>query len=170
MWRPGFDYVECRPAKLYGYHRSFCVFSHVHRGTPENPGLVLGLDRGGSCRGLAYRVGARHVEGVRSYLRAREQVTMIYLEVMGAAHIFETDSGAAGDLKKVDALSFVVDRGHRQYAGKLRFEDQVRLIARGRGQSGDNPEYLANTLRHLEEMGIVDDGLKKLWRAVSLLC
>jgi len=167
MWRPGFDYVECKSAKLYGHHRAFCVFSYYHRGTPEHPGLVLGLERGGSCRGLAYRVRGSQAEAVRDYLRAREQVTMIYLEVMGRVHILEDVLELSGPRERKDALCFIVDRKHEQYAGKLSFDEQVHLIARGKGRSGENPEYLANTLQHLEEMGIADEGLKLLWRAVS---
>ncbi len=167
MWRPGFEYVERRPAKIYGHHRAFCVFSHVHRGTPENPGLVLGLDQGGSCRGLAYRVMPSKAGEVQRYLRAREQVTMIYREVMARIHVFEVDAAPNGISEKVDALCFIVDRSHEQYAGKLNIDEQVRLIAHGQGQSGENPEYLTNTLQHLEEMGVVDDGLKRLWQRVS---
>jgi len=167
MWRPGFDYAERRPAKLYGHHRAFCVFSHVHRGTPESPGLVLGLDRGGSCRGLAYRVQACQAAQVLQYLRAREQVTKIYHEIMLCVHLIDVAGNKNAFPEKVDALCFVVDRAHHQYAGKLGADDQTRLIVQGRGQSGKNPEYLANTLQHLEEMGIEDRGLTRLWQAVA---
>src|SRR4051812_49632753 len=75
MWRPGFPFVERRLAHLHGYHRSLCVVSHVHRGTPEKPGLVLGLDRGGRCLGVAFRVAAAEADSTVEYLREREQVT-----------------------------------------------------------------------------------------------
>src|SRR5260370_33351035 len=78
MWRPGFSYLERVLARLYGAHRALCVLSHVHRGTPERPGLVLGLDRGGTCRGIAYRTAAKHRGATVAYLRAREQVTAGY--------------------------------------------------------------------------------------------
>ncbi|MGH6873719.1 MAG: gamma-glutamylcyclotransferase, partial [Aestuariivirgaceae bacterium] len=78
MWQPGFDYEERRRAMLNGLHRSLCVYSHVHRGTPERPGLVMGLDRGGSCRGVAFRIKEERWDGIMAYLRAREQVTMVY--------------------------------------------------------------------------------------------
>src|ERR1700757_859148 len=81
IWRPGFDYLEARRAKLIGEHRSLCVYSFVHRGTPEKPGLVLGLDRGGACRGIAFRIAGKHRAATIAYLREREQVTPVYREV-----------------------------------------------------------------------------------------
>jgi cation transport protein ChaC len=82
MWRPGFAFEEKRIATIHGYHRSLCVYSHVHRGTQEAPGLVLGLDRGGSCQGVAFRVRDENWNEVIDYLREREQVTSIYLEIL----------------------------------------------------------------------------------------
>ena len=161
MWRPGFDFLEQRAAMLYGYHRSFCVFSHVHRGTPDRPGLVFGLDRGGSCRGLAFRIASANENKVKDYLRRREQVTMIYLEEMVSLRLLDEPP------RNVKALCFVVDRAHQQYAGKLDFAHQAELIANAEGQSGKNPDYLANMIMHLTERGIKDAGLERLWKAVS---
>ena len=160
MWRPGFEFSERHPARLHGYHRSFCVFSHHHRGTPEVPGLVFGLDTGGSCRGIAYRVLGERAQETKAYLQAREQVTGVYIDQVRPVMLLP-------DRRRVPALVYVVDRTHQQYAGKLSFEDQVRLIIRGVGQSGRNPEYLEQTVRHLVEMGIRDDGLMRLWQAVA---
>src|SRR5436309_15797971 len=84
MWRPGFDFIEQVPARLIGEHRALCVYSFDHRGTPENPGLVLGLDRGGACRGIAFRVAGRHRDETMEYLRGCEQTTNGYGEVMRA--------------------------------------------------------------------------------------
>ncbi|MBV1934439.1 MAG: gamma-glutamylcyclotransferase [Parvibaculaceae bacterium] len=160
MWRPGFSYESCEPARLYGYHRAFCVYSHVHRGTPEQPGLVFGLDNGGACRGLAFKVVADQAESVRQYLREREQVTMVYKEDVRPIHLLDSEA-------RVESLCFTVDREHHQYAGKLPFDTQVKLIAEGVGQSGRNPEYLSQTVEHLREIGVHDHGLEKLWHAVA---
>src|SRR5664279_2923977 len=113
MWRPGFDALERRQARLVGAHRALCVYSFVHRGTPERPGLVLGLDRGGNCRGIAYRVTADKRTEVIDYLRAREQVTMVYLEAWRRVWLDDDPR------ESVPALCYVVDRGHQQYAGRL---------------------------------------------------
>ena len=113
MWRPGFTYVERVPARLVGLHRALCVYSFVHRGTPERPGLVLGLDRGGMCRGIGYRVAAAKRAEAIAYLRGREQVTTVYLETMRQIEL-EDDAR-----RRVRALCYVVDRSHVQYAGRL---------------------------------------------------
>lgn len=161
MWRPGFDFKARYAARLHGYHRAFCVYSHVHRGTPEAPGLVFGLDRGGACRGFAFQVAAEKADDVYAYLQEREQVTSVYLDVTRKIRLVD------GPADKVDALCFIVDRAHPQYAGKLDFENQVELLAKGVGQSGANPDYLKSTVEHLHEMGISDHGLDALWRAVE---
>src|SRR4029078_2577468 len=111
IWRPGFPYVERRIARLIGAHRSLCVYFWVHRGTQERPGLVLGLDRGGTCRGVAFRVAAEEWEGGVAYLRAREQVTSVHLERVRPVRF---DDGTAAT-----AIAYLVDRSHAQYAGRL---------------------------------------------------
>src|SRR6202046_462272 len=120
MWRPGFAYLERMPARLIGLHRSLCVFSYVHRGTPEKPGLVLGLDRGGMCRGITFRVAAAKRKKTIPYLRGREQVTSVYLETVRR---IELEDEAR---RQVRALTYVVDRGHVQYAGRLSVEQSRR--------------------------------------------
>ena len=159
MWQPGFDYEERRRAMLKGLHRSLCVYSHVHRGTPEQPGLVMGLDRGGSCRGVAFRIKEDSWDSVMDYLRAREQVTMVYKETRRMIRL-------DGEQDMVSAVTYVVDRSHRQYAGKLTREAQLAHVLQAEGRSGQNPEYVLNTADHLIELGLEDPDLQ--WLAQQL--
>jgi glutathione-specific gamma-glutamylcyclotransferase len=154
MWRPGFAYLERRSAHVHGWRRSLCIYSHVYRGTPERPGLVLGLDRGGSCHGVAFRVAAALREETTAYLRRRELVTAVYLERRVVVRFAE--GGAA------EALAYVADRRHPQYAGTLEPEQVLRLVARGAGESGANADYVLNTEAHLREIGIRDPALELL--------
>jgi len=156
MWRPGFDFLERVPARLRGLHRAFCVFSHVHRGTPERPGLVLGLDRGGMCRGIAYRVAAKARAKTIAYLRAREQVTSVYVETMRR---IELEDAAR---RQVDALCYIVDRGHVQYAGRLSLAERVHYVRQGHGRSGPNREYVLDAVRALEALGYRETDLHLL--------
>ncbi|PTW63366.1 cation transport protein ChaC [Breoghania corrubedonensis] len=158
MWRPGFEHTEVVPALLRGLHRSLCVFSWVHRGTQQQPGLVLGLDRGGACRGLAFRVEAQRRDEVVTYLRDREQVTMVYREVLRDVVL---DGG-----RRVRALGYVVERAHEQYAGALPLERQLEIVRRSHGQSGPNRDYVLNTADHLSDLGIRDSHLH--WLAEAL--
>lgn len=158
MWRPGFEHEEARPARLIGCHRALCIYSNRYRGTPERPGLVLGLDRGGSCRGVAFRVAARNVEPVRDYLREREMVNRVYIETMRPV-VFDDGSRA-------HALAYVADRGHAQYAGRLDRESRLHLVARGAGIAGQNREYVLNTVEHLRALGVRDAELE--WMAQRL--
>jgi len=160
MWRPGFRFVRAQQARLFGHHRAFCVYSHVHRGTPDMPGLVLGLDRGGSCRGMAYEIDDADWHDVIQYLRAREQATAVYLERELNVHL--------QDGKRVSATTYLVDQSHLQYAGRLSLKEQLRLVRQGVGQSGPNPDYVKNTVQHMEEMGIVDGPLHKLMHELLL--
>ncbi|MGA2125682.1 MAG: gamma-glutamylcyclotransferase [Xanthobacteraceae bacterium] len=156
MWRPGFAFVERVPARLVGAHRALCVLSHVHRGTPERPGLVLGLDRGGTCRGIAYRVAASDRAATLAYLRAREQVTMVYLETVRPVLLLTRPE------RRVRAVCFIVDRGHAQYAGRLDLATQLHHVRQGHGQSGPNRDYVLATVRELEALGCRDPGLHLL--------
>ncbi len=154
IWRPGFPFQEQRVARLMGAHRALCVYSWVHRGTREHPGLVLGLDRGGTCRGLAFRVAPGDRDGVLAYLREREQVTAVYLESVRKIRF--------ADGSTAPALTYLVDRTHPQYAGKLGEDDQLRIVALARGKSGENRDYVINTAAHLHELGMPDALLSRL--------
>jgi glutathione-specific gamma-glutamylcyclotransferase len=156
MWRPGFEYLEKVPARLIGEHRALCVYSFVHRGTPEKPGLVLGLDRGGACRGIAFRVTEKDRAATVNYLREREQVTSVYREVMRSVWL-EDDAR-----QRVSALTYVVDRGHVQYAGRLSLHEQLRHVLQGHGQSGVNRDYVLSTVKAIEAEGFRDAPLHQL--------
>ena len=152
MWRPGFDYIEADAARAFGFRRSLCVRSYVHRGTPERPGLVLGLDYGGSCRGMVFRVAGEKHEAVMAYLRERELVTNVYAE--------RTVPARLGDGRTVRAVTYVVDRSHVQYAGALSADEAVAAIRGSVGRSGPNEEYVFNTIEHLRQMDIRDHWLE----------
>src|SRR6202051_461954 len=156
MWRAGFAFIEQVPARLIGEHRALCVYSFDHRGTPEKPGLVLGLDRGGACRGIAFRVAARLRNTTIDYLRGREQTTNVYREVMRSVWL-ENEAR-----QRVSALAYVVDRGHVQYAGRLSPAEQLRHVLQGHGQSGPNREYVLSTVKAIEAEGFRDNPLHQL--------
>jgi cation transport protein ChaC len=156
MWRPGFEFIEQVPARLIGEHRALCVYSFDHRGTPEKPGLVLGLDRGGACRGIAFRVAAGLRDHTVDYLRGREQTTHVYREVMRSVWL-QDDAR-----QRVSALAYVVDRGHVQYAGRLSLAEQLRYVQQGHGRSGNNRDYVLSTVKSIEAQGFRDPQLHQL--------
>ncbi|HWM49583.1 MAG TPA: gamma-glutamylcyclotransferase [Xanthobacteraceae bacterium] len=161
IWRPGFEFEERVPAKLIGLHRALCVYSFVHRGTAERPGLVLGLDRGGACRGVAFRIAPGQREATVAYLREREQVTSVYLETYRQIELAGTPE------RRVRALVYCVDRGHVQYAGRLTLDQQLHLVRQGHGRSGPNREYVLSTVDALEALGFRDRDLHLLAQALK---
>ena len=156
MWRPDFPFVERLEARLVGAHRALCVYSFVHRGTPERPGLVLGLDHGGTCRGIAYRVSAAERADTVAYLRAREQVTSVYRECIRPIRL------ECEPQLRVPALCYMVDRGHVQYAGRLTLEQQLHHVRQGHGRSGANRDYVIATVASLEQLGYRETDLHLL--------
>ncbi|MQT13436.1 gamma-glutamylcyclotransferase [Segnochrobactrum spirostomi] len=167
MWRPGFAFEEVVPARIAGFRRALCVYSHVHRGTPEHPGLVLGLDRGGSCLGRAFRVAAARRDETIAYLREREQVTAVYLERTARLRLVSDGARAGSEgARLVEAVAYVADRTHPQYAGALTLEEQLRLVRQGHGVSGPNRDYVLSTVAALEDLGIHDPALA--WLAGEL--
>lgn len=169
MWRPDFPFVEARPARLYGYHRSLCIYSNYHRGTQDFPGLVVGLELGGSCLGRTYRVAAGDSAEVIDYLDARELGTEAYYPVAHPVHLNRDGDGLATGGGRILARCYMVDRSHAQYAGKLPLEEQVRIISKAVGQSGINTDYLHSTVAHLDELGITDGPLHKVSRRLAAL-
>jgi cation transport protein ChaC len=162
MWKPGFEFVSQAHARIRGYHRSLCVYSFHHRGTEELPGLVLGLDRGGSCVGVAFQIEPAKWEATLAYLRAREQVSMVYLEMTRSVEIL-------GNQQKIEAVTYVVDRAHAQYAGKLLHKNLLKHVLQGKGKMGHCRDYVTNTLEHLRQMNIHDKTLEALGVELKLL-
>ena len=158
MWRPGFAFSDRRIAVVSGFRRRLCIYSHHYRGTRERPGLVLGLDEGGSCAGVAFRVDAALREPTLIYLRERELLTDVYFERQVRATLEGGES--------IRALAYVADIGHSQYAAPMDRERLLDLVRQGVGQSGDNSEYVLNTRDHLYEIGIADPELE--WLAGQL--
>lgn len=154
IWNPGFAHVSAQQGLLKGAHRSLSIVSHHHRGTVEQPGLVFGLTRGGSCRGMVFEVADADWPQVYAYLQEREQVTSVYRDVMRPVHL--------ADGRQVGALAFLVDERHEQFAGRLSLEQQLAMVRAGVGLSGRNIDYVLNTARHLRELGIRDRQLMAL--------
>jgi cation transport protein ChaC len=162
MWSPGFAHREKRRAFVYGYHRALCIYSHRHRGTLERPGLVMGLCRGGSCWGMAYRLASRRQRAILAELWRREMRNYVYLPRLVNVRL--------GGNRSARALTFVADRTHRQFAGDLDVAHTARLVAQGRGGRGHNIDYLQRTLAHMHEIGVRDPHLERvLARAHAIL-
>ncbi|MEW5864512.1 MAG: gamma-glutamylcyclotransferase [Pseudomonadota bacterium] len=160
MWAPGFRYAERRVARAFGFHRALCILSNRYRGTPERPGLVVGLCRGGSCYGMAYRVPAAGVRRVLRALWRREMANRVYIPRMIAVRIGR---------RRLRALAFVADPTHRQYAGELDLHGRARLVAQGVGQRGRCLDYVRRTLEHMAALGVRDPHLERVLSAASAL-
>jgi len=156
--------AEERAALLRGYHRALCIYSHVYRGTRRRPGLVLGLERGGSCRGVAVRFHARKAGAAMQKIIARENVTGVY-ELRRLPVTLAGESG--GRARRVRAFVFVAKRDHPQYAGKLPLPEVLRLLRQGRGTKGRACDYLRDVLLCLELLGIPDRGLERIARLIG---
>jgi cation transport protein ChaC len=165
MWKPGFDVAEARLARLDGYKRAFALSSVHYRGTPERPGLVLGLDwePASACTGVALRIAAGEADEVRHYLAERELVSRAYFEVSHEITLLCPGPGEGGC---VDAICFILDRTHPQYVGGMALEDQAEVICGAAGPTGTNRDYLFNTVEHLRELGVEDPELFELERMV----
>ena len=158
IWNPGFAYKSREPATLIGYHRRYCVLSMIYRGTPERPGLVLGLEPGGRCEGVAYRVAAELETETMRYLRERELVTSVYLETVVR---IETREG-----ERLDAVTYVADTAHEQYVGALDLEATMATIAGASGIAGPNVEYALNTWANLAGLGLADPLVEQVAEAL----
>jgi cation transport protein ChaC len=165
MWKPDFPFLDVEPASLYGYHRAFCIESTHYRGTKERPGLVLGLDRGGMCLGRMFRVKPEHAAEVGNYLHAREMVGGVYEPKWLKLRLGERGLGE----RRATALGYVADRHNQHYAGKLDPAEAAKRIHGAIGRAGSNVDYLRNTVRHLEQMGIRECSLHDVLRRIEPL-
>lgn len=168
IWKPGFEPAETRIAQLNGFTRRFGLASEHYRGTPERPGLVLGLDwaPGQSCTGIALRVDPHEERQVRDYLAERELVSYAYFETLYPVTLM-CDGPGQGEERL--AICYVLDRSHTQYRGRMDPDEQAAIIAAAVGPSGPNVEYLENTLQQLRSNGIDDPDLEAMSQKVSAL-
>ncbi|HEX3954924.1 MAG TPA: gamma-glutamylcyclotransferase [Stellaceae bacterium] len=160
MWNPEIEFAEARPGFLRGYHRNFCLYSRDYRGTPERPGLVLGLDRGGSCRGMVYRLPPERVGDALDRVWNREMTGQVYEMRRVPVRTPQGD---------VTAFACVVRRDSPDYAGRLSVAEMAQLLARAVGGRGTGRDYLANTVRHLETLGINDGLLHRIEACVDAI-
>lgn len=160
IWNPAFEFAEQRTGRIHGYHRRYCILSQTGRGSPDQPGMMLGLDRGGSCHGVAYRIAPEQVDEELEILWSREMVARGYHARWVRVH---TRKGP------IHAIAFVVRRDFDRYCGRMDEAEMARLIATGAGWLGTCAEYLHNTVQHLEALGLHDAQLKRLDRRVRAL-
>jgi len=161
IWNPGFAFEAKQRATLTGFNRAFCLWSIHYRGNEQQPGLVLGLDpsHGASCEGVAYFVPPDAAETVHLYLRKRELVSYAYHERIETLDL--------EDGQKVQAICYIVDPVHSQYAGGLSLAEQAQVIKIAKGSAGENLEYLQNTAAHLDELGIIDLQMRSLLNMIN---
>jgi cation transport protein ChaC len=163
MWNPGFPFDQRANAWLRGRHRRLCVVSRHHRGNAKQPGLVMGLDRGGSCRGIAYRVPAGAVSETLAYLDERE-IAHYPVYRRAVLPITLTEPAPA---RRVTAVTYVVDRTDPDYAGHLSVAQQAAIVAVAHGLSGANRDYVASTVRHLHGLGLRNRQLEAVLHALG---
>jgi cation transport protein ChaC len=161
MWSPGFPHSAKALARVHGYHRALCILSTRYRGTQRRPGLVVGLCRGGSCWGMAFRVPAAQVRRTLNRLWSREMTRRVYEPRLVPASL------AAG--RTVRALAFVADTAHPAYVRELDLHGRARLVAQGIGQRGPCVDYIRNTLEHMHEVGVRDPHLERVLQAALAL-
>ena len=159
MWSPEFRFEERRTGLVHGYHRALCILSNRYRGTPQKPGLVMGLCRGGSCWGMAFRVHARSAKEVLDMLWRREMLNRVYMPKFVPV--------AVDGARRVHALAFVADTEHKQFVRELDINGRARLVAQGVGQRGACVDYIGNTLAHMRELGLHDPHLARILEAAK---
>ncbi len=161
MWSPCFSYREKHPARAHGYHRALCILSTRYRGTHSKPGLVMGLCAGGSCWGMAFRIGERHVRRALTRLWHREMPRRVYQPRLVPVRL------RGG--RRLQALAFVADPSHAAYVRELDLHGRARLVAQGIGVRGPCVDYIRNTLDHMHEVGVRDPHLERVLDAALSL-
>ena len=157
IWNPAFHFSDRLTGRIYGYHRRFCLWTHLGRGCPERPGLVLGLERGGSCQGVAFHIAPHAVEEELMIVWQREMLSGAYLPRWVEVH------SARG---RLPAIAFVINPAHERYASSLADEEVALAIATASGFLGACADYLVNTVDHLAALGIHDRPLERLRQQV----
>ena len=160
MWSPGFAYKQKALARAHGFHRALCILSTRYRGTKRRPGLVMGLCRGGSCWGMAFRVEARRVRRTLARLWEREMPRRVYEPRLVRVHV---------GTREVRALAFLADPQHPSYVRELDLHGRARLVAQGIGQRGACVDYIRNTLEHMHAVGVRDPHLERILHAALAL-
>jgi cation transport protein ChaC len=161
IWDPEFCYAEAEPAVLRGYHRSFCIYSYDYRGTPDRPGLVLGLDRGGSCRGIVFRLPPETLA---------EAINRLWLREMSGRPVYNMRLLRVRTRRGIQrTFAFTVLRDRPDYAGRLPLDEAARMILDATGRRGACRDYFDNTMRHLEQLGLADRALRGLAQRVEAL-
>jgi cation transport protein ChaC len=154
MWNPAIHVADSRKAHVRGYHRTFCLTLNAGRGSPDNPGLMLGIDRGGSCSGVAHKIDAGAVDSELSILWYREMLSGAY-----EPRWINADIEGSG---RTRALTFAINRSHPRYEGVVDEAEAARRIARAQGPFGTNRDYLFRTVKHLAEIGVADAPMLRL--------
>lgn len=157
IWNPIIKYCERRVGIVYGWHRRFCLWTPIGRGTLDNPGLLLGLERGGSCRGVAYRLALEDVPEELLLLWRREMVALSYIPRW--VKVFDGEEA-------IKAIAFTINYNSPMYAGKLSPEVIVNRIATAKGPLGTSADYLIQTVNGLMTVGIEDKQLLLLYKQV----
>jgi glutathione-specific gamma-glutamylcyclotransferase len=161
MWDREFPRIAAEPALLYGYHRRFCLYSYDYRGTRARPGLTLGLDRGGACRGIVLRLPPEALA---------EAIDILWFREMTAPRVYDMRSlPMQTALGRLRAFALTVRRNHPDYAGRLSLDETARIIAGAAGRRGANRDYLADAVRHLADLGLADAHLTRLAERVETL-
>ena len=160
MWNPAFHFAERRLGTIRGWHRSFCLRMPFGRGTMERPGLMMALDSGGSCHGIAFRIPASHV---------RDEMLLVWRREMAGTAYRARWLSVQTALGSIRAVTFVINRAHPRYVGKLGDSEVAEILAHARGPLGSCAAYLQQTMQALHALGATDHGLERLTREVARL-